>query len=84
MQIVFKSKARLDNSSYFQRSYVWCRSKFQCGLCNESYYGECIKHFHVKNGEHIGISPLTRKQGKPKNSSLADNLLFLLFTIWFY
>ena len=22
--------------------------KFQCGLCNESYYGECVKHLAVK------------------------------------
>ena len=26
-------------------------------------------------GEHIGISPLTRKQVKPKNSFIADHLL---------
>ena len=49
--------------------------KFQCGLCNESYYGECIRHLNVRIGEHIGISPLTRKQVKPKNSSVADHLL---------
>ena len=30
----------------------------------------------VRIGEHIGISPLTRKQVKPKNSSVADHLLF--------
>ena len=34
--------------------------KFQRGLCNE----------------HIGVSPLTEKQVKPKNSSVADHLLF--------
>ena len=32
--------------------------KFQCGLCNESYYGECIRHLNVRIGEHIRISPL--------------------------
>ena len=35
--------------------------KFQCGLCSESYYGECIRHLNVRIGEHIGISTLTRK-----------------------
>ena len=36
--------------------------KFLCGLCNESYYGQCMIHFNVRIGEHIGISPFTRKQ----------------------
>ena len=49
--------------------------EFQCGLCNESYHGECMRHLNVRIGEHIGISPLTRKQVKPKNSSVADHLL---------
>ena len=49
--------------------------KFHCRLCNESYYGECMRHLNVRTGEHIGISPLTRKQIKPKNSSIADHLL---------
>ena len=48
--------------------------KFHCGLCNESYFGECTRHLHVRIGEHIGISPLTRKQVKSKNSSIADHL----------
>ena len=48
---------------------------FQCGLCNESYYGECMRHLNVRTGEHIGISTLTRKQVKPKNSSKVDHLL---------
>ena len=39
--------------------------KFQCGLCNESYYGECVRHLNVRIGEHIWISPLTSKKVKP-------------------
>ena len=35
-----------------------------------------MRHLNVRIGEHIGISPLTRKQVKPKNSSVADHLLF--------
>ena len=37
-----------------------------------------MRHLNVKIGEHVGISPLTRKQVKPKNSSLADHLLFCI------
>ena len=50
--------------------------KFQCGFCNESYYGKCVRHLNVRIGEHIGISPLTKKQVKFKSSSVADHLLF--------
>ena len=32
-----------------------------------------FRNFRI--GEDIGISPLTRKQVKPKNSSIADHLL---------
>ena len=49
--------------------------KFHCRLCNESYYGECMRRLNVRTGEHISISPLTRKQVKPKNSYIADHLL---------
>ena len=37
-----------------------------------------MRHLNVRIGigEHIGISPLTKKQVKPENSSLADHLLF--------
>ena len=34
-----------------------------------------MRHLNVRIGEHIGISPLTRKQVKPKNSSVTDHLL---------
>ena len=81
LQIVFKNKTRLGNNFHFKdripkdltSGVVY---KFQCGLCNESYYGECVRHLNVRIGEHIGILPLTEKQGKPKNSSVADHLLF--------
>ena len=45
--------------------------KFQCGLCNESYYGECVRHLNVRTEEHIRISPLNNKKVKPKGSALA-------------
>ena len=81
LQIVFKSKTRLGNGFHFQD---WIPKdltsgvvyKFQCGLCSEFYYGESVRHLNVRTGEHIGISPLTKKQVKPKNRSIADHLLF--------
>ena len=39
-------------------------------------YGECVRLSNLRIGEHIGISPPTKKQVKPKNSSVADQLLF--------
>ena len=81
LQIVFQIKTRLGNNFHFKDQIPKDLTsgavyKFQCGLCNESYYGECMRHLNVRIGEHIGISPLTRKQVKPKNSSVADHLLF--------
>ena len=80
LQIVFKDKTRLGNNFHFKDQIPKDLTsgvvyKFQCGLCNESYYGECMRHLNVRIGEHIGISPLTRKQVKPKNSSVVDHLL---------
>ena len=45
-------------------------------LCSESYYCEYVRHLNVRIGEHIGISPLIKKQVEPKNSSVANDLLF--------
>ena len=80
LQIVFKNKTRLGNNFHFKDQIPKDLTsgvvyKFQYGLCNEYYYGECIRHLNVRIGEHIGISPLTRKQVKPKNRSVADHLL---------
>ena len=80
LQIVFKNKTRLGKNFHLKDQIPKDLTsgvvyKFQCGLCNESYYGECMRHLNVRIGEHIGISPLTRKQVKPKNSSVADHLL---------
>ena len=50
--------------------------KFQYGLCNEPYYGKCVRHVNIRIGEHIGISSLTKKQSKPKNNSVVNHLLF--------
>ena len=49
--------------------------EFQCGLCSESYYGECVRRLNVRIGEHIGISPLTKKEVKLKGRAISDHLL---------
>ena len=77
---MFKSQNKLANTFRFKdRIPKKLKSgavyKFQCGLCNESYYGECVRHLNVKFGEHIGISPLTKKKVKPKGSAVSNHLL---------
>ena len=80
LQIVFKSQNKLAKAFRFKdripkeltSGVVY---KFQCGLCNEPYYGECVRHLNARIGEHIGISPLTKKKAKPKGSAVSDHLL---------
>ena len=77
---MFKIKTRIGNNFLFKdripkdltSSVVICL----CGLRNEYYYGECVRHLNVRIGEHIGILPLIKKQVKLKNCSEADHLLF--------
>ena len=75
LQIAFKNKTRSGNFFFKDQTpkdlTVGVACKFQCGLCNESYYGECMRHLNVRIGEHIGISPLTIKKVKPRKSSVA-------------
>ena len=52
LEIAFKCQTRLSNSLCYRdpvpedliSSAVY---KFQCGLCNESYYGNSIRHLDV-------------------------------------
>ena len=46
--------------------------KFHCGLCNESYLRECVRHLLAKSREHIGISPLTNQRVQPRKDSAVD------------
>ena len=80
LQIVFKSQNKLANTfSLKDRIQKELKSgfvyKLQCGLCNTSCYGECIRHLNVRIGEHVGISLLTKKKAKPKGSAVSDHLL---------
>ena len=50
--------------------------KFQCCLCNESCYGESIRHLDIRSGKHRGVPPLTRKKVRlSNNSAICDHLL---------
>ena len=46
--------------------------KIQCGLWNQSYYGEYVIHFNARIWEHIRILPLTKKKVKPEGSAVRD------------
>ena len=80
LQIVFKNKTRWGKNFHFNDQIPKDLTsgvvyKFQCRLCIESYYGECTRYLNVRIAEHIDISPPTKKQVKPKNSSVAAHLL---------
>ena len=80
LQVIFKSQNKLFNNFRLKElvpkiltsSVVY---KFQCGLCNESYYGECVRYLAVKSGEHIGISPLINKKVQLKKDSTVFHYL---------
>ena len=78
---MFKNKTRLGNNFKFRDRIPkdltsGVAYKLHCGLCNDSYHRECVRHLNVGIGNRIGISPLTKKQVRPKNNSVADLLLF--------
>ena len=49
--------------------------KFQCGLYNESYYRESVRHLNARIGKHIRISALAKKKNKPEGRVVSDYLL---------
>ena len=78
--IVFKRQNKLAKAFRFKNRITKELTsvvvyKFQSGLCNEPYYGECVRHLNVRTGEHIRISPLTKKKVKPKVIAVSDYLL---------
>ena len=81
LEIAFKYQTRFSNSSQFKdpiskHLIFGVVYKFQCGLCNESYYGQSIRHFDVRSGEHIGVLPLTGNKVQPINNSDVCNNLY--------
>ena len=81
LQLIFKSQDRLCNNFCLKDPVPQILTssvfyKFHCGLCNESYYGECVRHLAVRSGEHIGISFLTNKRvQRRKDSVVCHHLL---------
>ena len=78
IEIAFKCQDKLSNSFPFKDPIPkdlisGVLYKFQCGLCNESYYGESIRHLDIRSGEHTGVSHLTGKKIKPINNSAVRN-----------
>ena len=74
LQIIFKSQNKLCDNFRFKDPVPQILTsgmvyKFQCRLCNESYYRECIRHLAVRSGEDIGILPLTNKMVQPRTDS---------------
>ena len=57
--------------------------EFQCGRCNESYYGEYVRHLNVRVGKHIRISLLTKKKVKSMGSAASDHLLLCKHSPYF-
>ena len=80
---MFKSQNKLAEAFRF-KDYIpkeltsGVTYKFQCGLCNESYYGECVRQLNKRIGEHIRISPLNKKKVKPKGSALVIICYFVI------
>ena len=76
---MFKSQNKLANAFRFKEriskeltsGVVY---KFQCGIYSESYDGKCVRHLNIRIGEHIGISPLTKKKVKHKGTAVSDHL----------
>ena len=82
LEIAFKCQTKLSNSFRFKdpipRDLIsGVVYKFQCGPCNESYYGKSTRHLDIRSGKHIDVSPLTGKKVKPiNNSAVRDHLLY--------
>ena len=81
LEIVCKSHTNISNSLWFRDPnpkglMPGVIYKFQCGLFNESYYGESIRHLDIRSGEHIGVPRFTVKKAKAiSNSAVPDYLL---------
>ena len=65
MQILFKNNIRLGKNYHVKDQIPRDLSdavvyKIQRGPCNDSYYGECVRHLNVKIAEPIRILPLTK------------------------
>ena len=53
---------------------------FSCGRCNTIYYGETCWHLSIGVDKHSGVSPLTGKKSKSKES-IAVKKAYAFFAI---
>ena len=74
----FASFGKSPSNRHYADWLTPCVYKFQYGLCNESYYAECVRRLNVRIDEHISISPLTKKQVKPKNFATIQHPMTIL------
>ena len=75
LEIAFKCQTKLSNFFRSKNSkpkdiISGAVYKFQCGLCNESYYDDSIRQLVIRSGERIGMSPLTGQKVKPIRENL--------------
>ena len=75
LEIAFKCQTKLSNSLRSKNLkpkdvISGAVYEFQCGLCNESYYDDSIRHLDIRSGERMGMSPLTGKKVKPIRENL--------------
>ena len=86
LKIVFKCQTGLSNSVRYKdptpknliSGVVY---KFQCGICNESYYGESIRHLDIRSREHIGVSLLRERSS---NHQLTVLFVIIISAVIFY
>ena len=76
LQVIFKSQNKLCNNFHLEDlvSKILTSGvvyKLQCELCNQSCYGDTVRHLPVRSGKHIGISLLTNKRVQLKKDSAA-------------
>ena len=70
--ITFTNKTRLGNNFHF-------KDRIPKYLTSGTVYKfKSDRYLNVRIGEHIGISPLTKKEVKPRNSSVGDHLLLCI------
>ena len=70
VKVLFKNNPRLGNSFYLKD---WIPNNITCGA---GYKFESVRHLNVRTGKQTDISPLPKKQVKPKNRSAASHSLF--------
>ena len=86
LKIAFKCQTRVSNSVRYKdptpKDFIsGAVYKFQCCLCNDSYYGEIIRHLDIRSQEHIGVSVLLERRSKHQLTML---FVIIYFAVIFY